>query len=61
MQEPEFPREYQGQYLGRIGNVFTSSQVQDCIDLGEGAGDDKIAGGDGDDVILADVSSSQSF
>jgi len=24
-----------GQYLGRIGNVFSSSQVQTCIDLGE--------------------------
>jgi hypothetical protein len=35
MQEPEFPREYMGQYLGRIGNVFSSSQVQTCIDLGE--------------------------
>jgi len=23
--EPEFPREYIGQYLGRIGNVFSSS------------------------------------
>jgi Terminase large subunit, T4likevirus-type, N-terminal len=35
MSEPEFPREYMGQYLGRIGNVFSSSQVQTCIDLGE--------------------------
>jgi hypothetical protein len=35
MQEPEFPREYQGMYLGRIGNVFSTSQVQTCIDLGE--------------------------
>jgi hypothetical protein len=35
MQEPEFPREYMGQYLGKIGNVFSSSQVQTCIDLGE--------------------------
>jgi hypothetical protein len=33
--EPEFPREYCGQYLGRIGNVFSSSQFQTCIDLGE--------------------------
>jgi hypothetical protein len=24
-----------GQYLGRIGNVFSSSQLQTCIDLGE--------------------------
>ncbi len=35
MQEPEFPREYMGQYLGRIGNVFSSSQVQTCINLGK--------------------------
>jgi Terminase large subunit, T4likevirus-type, N-terminal len=35
MQEPEFPREYMGQYLGRIGNVFSSSQVQTCMDLAE--------------------------
>ena len=35
MKEPEFPREYMGQYLGRIGNVFSSSQIQTCIDLGE--------------------------
>jgi hypothetical protein len=35
MQEPEFAREYCGQYLGRIGNMFSSSQVQTCIDLGQ--------------------------
>jgi hypothetical protein len=40
--EPEFPREYCGQYLGRIGNVFSSSQVQECIDLGEEFSIDKI-------------------
>jgi hypothetical protein len=40
--EPEFPREYCGQYLGRIGNVFSSSQVQTCIDLGEQFSTDKI-------------------
>jgi hypothetical protein len=33
--EPEFPREYMGQYLGRIGNVFSSSQIDQCIKLGE--------------------------
>jgi hypothetical protein len=33
--EPEFPREYQGLYLGRIGNIFSSSQVQTCMDLGK--------------------------
>jgi hypothetical protein len=32
--EPEFPREYMGQYLGRVGNVFTPQQVDDCIVLG---------------------------
>ena len=33
--EPEFLREYAGQYLGRIGNVFLPSQIQNCIDLGQ--------------------------
>jgi Terminase RNaseH-like domain len=33
--EPEFPREYMGQYLGRVGNVFSPSQVETCITLGE--------------------------
>jgi hypothetical protein len=32
--EPEFPREYMGQYLGRVGNVFTPQQVDQCIVLG---------------------------
>src|SRR4029078_92420 len=32
--EPEFLREYMGQYLGRVGNVFLPSQIQNCIDLG---------------------------
>jgi len=32
--EPEFLREYMGQYLGRVGNVFLPSQIQTCIDLG---------------------------
>ena len=32
--EPEFPREYQGLYLGKIGNVFTPLQVDNCINLG---------------------------
>jgi len=35
MREPEFPREYQGQYLGRVGNVFSTSQIETCIELGE--------------------------
>ncbi len=35
MKEPEFPREYQGLYLGRVGNVFSSSQIEQCISLGE--------------------------
>ncbi|MGH9972716.1 MAG: terminase large subunit domain-containing protein, partial [Nitrososphaeraceae archaeon] len=35
MKEPEFPREYMGQYLGRVGNVFSSSQIENCIELGE--------------------------
>ena len=40
--EPEFPREYQGLYLGRIGNIFSSSQVQTCTDLGEEYSIEKI-------------------
>ena len=32
--EPEFLREYAGQYLGRVGNVFLPSQIQHCIELG---------------------------
>jgi hypothetical protein len=42
MQEPEFPREYQSMYLGRIGNVFSSSQIETCIKLGEEFSNDKI-------------------
>jgi phage terminase large subunit len=33
--EPEFPREYEGKYLRKIGNVFTSSQIENCIQLAE--------------------------
>lgn len=33
--EPEFLREYAGQYLGRVGNVFSSSQIETCIQLGQ--------------------------
>jgi hypothetical protein len=29
--EPEFPREYEGKYLGKIGNVFTSQQIDICL------------------------------
>jgi hypothetical protein len=32
--EPEFPREYQGMYLGKIGNLFTEFQIKTCLDLG---------------------------
>lgn len=32
--EPEFPREYQGLYLGKVGNIFLPSQVESCISLG---------------------------
>jgi hypothetical protein len=32
--EPEFAREYEGKYLGRIGNVFSSSQIDLCQQLG---------------------------
>jgi hypothetical protein len=40
--EPEFPREYEGKYLGKIGNIFSSSQIQTCINLGEEFSIDKI-------------------
>jgi Terminase large subunit, T4likevirus-type, N-terminal len=33
--EPEFPREYEGKYLGKIGNVFNPSQIDECIKLSE--------------------------
>jgi hypothetical protein len=42
MKEPEFSREYQGMYLGRVVNVFTSSQIDNCIRLGEQYSTDKI-------------------
>jgi hypothetical protein len=40
--EPEFLREYAGQYLGRVGNVLLPSQIQTCIDLGQQYSIDKI-------------------
>ena len=33
--EPEFPREYQGMYLGRVGNVFPVSGIDAAVTLGE--------------------------
>ncbi|HKQ21598.1 MAG TPA: hypothetical protein VJS91_06135, partial [Nitrososphaeraceae archaeon] len=33
--EPEFPREYECKYLGKIGNVFSPEQVDNTIQLGE--------------------------
>ena len=33
--EPEFPREYQGMYLGKIGNIFNPLQIDECIKLSE--------------------------
>jgi hypothetical protein len=33
--EPEFAREYECKYLGKIGNVFTPYQIDGCIELGE--------------------------
>jgi len=40
--EPEFKREYEGKYLGRIGNIFSSSQIDECINLGLEYSTDKI-------------------
>ena len=42
MQEAEVPREYQGMYLGKVDNIFSSSQVQTCVDLGSEFDTDKI-------------------
>jgi len=33
--EPEFAREYECKYLGKIGNVLTPAQVDNCIQLAE--------------------------
>lgn len=33
--EPEFPREYQGLYLGKVGNLFTQNQISEWIQLGQ--------------------------
>ena len=40
--EPEFLREYAGQYLGRVGNVLLPSQIQHSIELGNDYSIDKI-------------------
>jgi hypothetical protein len=40
--EPEFPREYECQYLGKVGNVFTPLQLEQCINLGLQYSTDKI-------------------
>ena len=40
--EAEFPREYEGKYMGRVGNIFTAEQIQNCIKLGEEFSTDKI-------------------
>ena len=40
--EPEFLREYAGQYLGKVGNLLLPSQIQTCISLGKEYSIDKI-------------------
>jgi hypothetical protein len=40
--EPEFPREYECKYRGRVGNVFTTEQIENCTNLGEQYSTDKI-------------------
>ena len=40
--EPEFLREYAGQYLGKVGNLLLPSQIQNCISLGQEYSIDKI-------------------
>jgi hypothetical protein len=32
--EPEFPREYECKYLGKVGNVFTPQQIETCTNIG---------------------------
>jgi hypothetical protein len=39
---PSFDREYGLQYLGRIGNIFSSLQIDKAIELGELYSVDKI-------------------
>ena len=36
------PREYEGKYLGKVGNVFTPWQIEKCISLGLEFSTDKI-------------------
>jgi hypothetical protein len=40
--EPEFPREYECKYLGKVGNVFIPLQIEKCINLGLEFSTDKI-------------------
>lgn len=40
--DPEFKREYNLKYLGKIGNVFTPLQIDQCINLGLEFSTDKI-------------------
>lgn len=40
--EPEFLREYGGQYLGKVGNLLLPSQISTCINLGSDYSIDKI-------------------
>jgi hypothetical protein len=40
--EPEFPREYECKYLGKIGNILTPQQVDQCVNLGSEFSTDKI-------------------
>ena len=40
--EPEFEREYNLKYLGKVGNVFSPSQIDKAIELGERYSLDKI-------------------
>ena len=38
----EFPREMECKYLGKVGNVFTGSQLDRCMQLGQEYNTDKI-------------------
>jgi hypothetical protein len=41
-QDIEFKREFELQYLGKTGNIFTQEQIQNCINLGSEFNTDKI-------------------
>ena len=41
--EPEFPREYMGFYLDKTGKVFSETQIQSCVELGNKLKDNPLS------------------